>query len=330
MQELINKEEINHEVLVLLLRKIIELLDTKEEPLESVSVDNLDEVGASLQNNISKQTKNLVTALAEVKQESGKQTKVVNKILDEIKTNLTDNFTSTYIKKPIDQVEILNLDEIRPLDNITVTNLSDLAEYFEKLSSEIRDSLNINVAAPNINVPAPIVNIPAPIVNTPEIDLSPILDELDRQLNKIRTNSVTRPLAVRISDGQEWIKELRKQTAQTTQYMSDVSYIKNAAGIRINPATADAPSTLLNGKVTVTTAGTEVQISASSVSVKSITIKSLAANTGTIYIGNSTVASTNGYALAAGQAISFDIDDLNKVYIDSSVNGEGVTYLAVN
>ena len=90
-----------------------------------------------------------------------------------------------------------------------------------------------------------------------------------------------------------------------------------------------APTTVFNGKTTVTTAGTRVVL-AGSTTVKSVTIKALAANTGTIYVGNATVANTNGYALAKNETISMDIANLTTVNIDSSVNGEGVTYIAVN
>lgn len=90
-----------------------------------------------------------------------------------------------------------------------------------------------------------------------------------------------------------------------------------------------APGSVFNGKTTVTTAGTRVTLAASQ-AVKSVTVKALAANTGTIYVGNGSVASTNGFQLAAGDTISLDISNLNTVNLDSSVNGEGVTYLGVN
>lgn len=90
-----------------------------------------------------------------------------------------------------------------------------------------------------------------------------------------------------------------------------------------------APTTIYNGKTTVTTAGTRVVLAAST-TVKSVTIKALAANTGTIYVGDSSVASTNGFQLAAGDTVSLDLNNLNTVNIDSSVNGEGVTYIANN
>lgn len=90
-----------------------------------------------------------------------------------------------------------------------------------------------------------------------------------------------------------------------------------------------APTTVFNGKTTVTTAGTRVVL-ASSQAVKSVAIKALTTNTGTIYVGSSTVSSTNGFQLAAGDTVSLDIANLNTVNIDSSVNGEGVTYIGSN
>lgn len=81
-----------------------------------------------------------------------------------------------------------------------------------------------------------------------------------------------------------------------------------------------------NGKTTVTTAGTRVPL-ASSTAVKSFTIRALATNTGLIYVGNTSVSSANGFQLSKSETVSLDLDNLSKVNIDSSVNGEGVTYI---
>ena len=82
------------------------------------------------------------------------------------------------------------------------------------------------------------------------------------------------------------------------------------------------------GKKTVPTAGTPVVLAAAQ-PVTSVTVKALSTNTGTIYVGNSAVASTNGFQLAKSDSVSLDILDLSTVWIDSSVNGEGVTYLGI-
>jgi hypothetical protein len=89
-----------------------------------------------------------------------------------------------------------------------------------------------------------------------------------------------------------------------------------------------ALAAIYTGKTTVTTHGTRVAL-ATAQAVSSVTIKALAANTGTIYVGNTAVSSANGFQLAKSDSVSLDITDLSTVWIDSSVDGEGVTYLGI-
>jgi len=86
------------------------------------------------------------------------------------------------------------------------------------------------------------------------------------------------------------------------------------------------PIVIYNGQKTVTTAGTRVALAASQ-AVQTVTIRALVGNTGLIYIGGSSVASTNGVQLEPGDAITLAIANLATVYIDSAVNGEGVSYI---
>ena len=83
--------------------------------------------------------------------------------------------------------------------------------------------------------------------------------------------------------------------------------------------------TLFNGQKTVTAAGTQVQLGAQS--CNRINIKALSGNTGLIYVGVSTVDSATGFELSAKEQITLDITDASMVWIDSSVNGEGVSYI---
>lgn len=102
------------------------------------------------------------------------------------------------------------------------------------------------------------------------------------------------------------------------------------------------PTVVVTVSKNVTTAGTRVPLSVTSVVVKEFEIQAKNANTGTIYFGGSDVAAANGRQLTAGQMFSVaglnadDRDstpsitiDLANCYIDSSVSGEGVilTYL---
>ena len=89
----------------------------------------------------------------------------------------------------------------------------------------------------------------------------------------------------------------------------------------------------ISGQKTVTAAGTAETLGTTVVQGP-LMIKALAANTGLIFIGNdgaNDVASTNGMELAPGDALIFDwIGSFVSVYIDSAVNGEGVSWLKLS
>ena len=89
------------------------------------------------------------------------------------------------------------------------------------------------------------------------------------------------------------------------------------------------PTTVGNGQKTVTAAGTAEALAAST-SIHSVTIKALAGNTNNVYVGDSSVDSTNGFVLDSGESISLDIDNLADVYIDTDTNGEGVSFIYVS
>jgi hypothetical protein len=93
-------------------------------------------------------------------------------------------------------------------------------------------------------------------------------------------------------------------------------------------ATVALPTVVYNGLTNVTTAGTRVVLASTQAIVSGVTIKARASNTGTIYVGSSAVSSSNGYSLAASESVFLEIANITTVNIDSSVNGEGVTYIA--
>lgn len=87
----------------------------------------------------------------------------------------------------------------------------------------------------------------------------------------------------------------------------------------------------------VTTAGTRVRLSSSDVFASEVEVFAKSANTGIIYLGGSDVSSTVGRPLDAGESFAIaklgDIDgriNLKNVWIDSSVNGEGVIVTYIN
>lgn len=89
----------------------------------------------------------------------------------------------------------------------------------------------------------------------------------------------------------------------------------------------NAYTTIATGKVTVTTAGTRVPLASVNTPTKTVTIRALSTNTGIIYVGDVTVTSGNGFQLSKSESVSIDYHLLDTVYIDSSVNGEGITYI---
>lgn len=89
------------------------------------------------------------------------------------------------------------------------------------------------------------------------------------------------------------------------------------------------PTALGDGRKTVAVAGTREQL-ASSTACKSVLITALRTNTGTVVVGGSTViaaqATRRGTPLDAGESMVVRVDNLNDIYLDVTVNGEGVVY----
>jgi len=113
----------------------------------------------------------------------------------------------------------------------------------------------------------------------------------------------------------------------TSGYKVDVSKLGTLYGIVTDGAPA---ASITSGQKNITTAGTQLPLTATSDPVRSVCIKAKHANTNMIYIGKSTVSSTTGYVLDAGEVVCLDINDLNTVYIDSDTNGEGVSFIALD
>lgn len=85
---------------------------------------------------------------------------------------------------------------------------------------------------------------------------------------------------------------------------------------------------LVYGQTNVTTAGTAVLLLSGSQTTHTLTITSDETNTGNIYLGDSSVTSSNGYIIPVGASLSLDHNHaLDNLHIDSDNNGEGVSYI---
>lgn len=99
-------------------------------------------------------------------------------------------------------------------------------------------------------------------------------------------------------------------------------------------ATLEYGTIIETGRKTVTTSGTAVQLGTSASGL--ILIQAFPANTGVIRLGgptaagavwSATAANRRGMELEAGEKIALPIREQTSVYIDASVNGEGVDFV---
>jgi predicted amino acid racemase len=89
------------------------------------------------------------------------------------------------------------------------------------------------------------------------------------------------------------------------------------------------------GTTTVSTAGSEQQLSNTANRVLWLKAKALAANSGIAYLGVSDVTATNGYELSAGNEIEINFKDVggtiefSSLYVDVATNGDKVCWAVV-
>ncbi len=91
-------------------------------------------------------------------------------------------------------------------------------------------------------------------------------------------------------------------------------------------------STITDGRKIVTTAGTRVAL-ASSTACKEVVITAETDNTGVVAVGAAAtviaaLATRTGVPLNAGDSVVLQIDNLADVGLDSTVSGDGVTFVA--
>jgi hypothetical protein len=103
----------------------------------------------------------------------------------------------------------------------------------------------------------------------------------------------------------------------------------NGPGTDFYVPTREQGSESITGSLAnVTTAGTRIQLPAQA--CREVTIIALRSNTSSIFVGGSNVSSTvYGAELLSRDTITIKVSDASLIYMDSSVNGEGVSYLVI-
>lgn len=90
-----------------------------------------------------------------------------------------------------------------------------------------------------------------------------------------------------------------------------------------------SPSKVSSGQVTGTH-GTPTALVATSSVVLSVVVKADPNNVGNIYLGGAGVNTSDGYILSPGDAVAFDITNLDTIEFDVDNTGDGVSWLATS
>lgn len=205
-------------------------------------------------------------------------------------------------------------DVVLPI-NISQTATPEYTAWFPTYSDDVGDAASVNFV---VDLDSEVGT--ASLVITPQVSV-------DNGENIIDRGSLPALTAVGQTEGRVGrpLRYMRFKLVLTgSSSPAFVGTIKATPSLRL----LDTIDTLVTGVTNVTTAGTRVVLATAQI-VRSVTIKAKSTNTGKIYVGDVTVAAANGFPLDAGESVSFELNNLASIYIDSAVNGEGVSYLAV-
>ena len=100
------------------------------------------------------------------------------------------------------------------------------------------------------------------------------------------------------------------------------------AAIDIGDVEITGHSTIANGSNT--DIDTSAEVLGGSAACKEVVIQAATTNTGIVYVGASGVSTTTGIALNAGDAFSFNIDNIDNVYVIASAVNQAVSYVYFN
>ena len=86
------------------------------------------------------------------------------------------------------------------------------------------------------------------------------------------------------------------------------------------------------GSTTIVSPGTAVAVATSGNAVSAVSFRARADNTGAVYVGDSSVDSTNGYRLEPGDELNLSFRetiDLRRFFVDADTADDGVDFAGV-
>lgn len=91
----------------------------------------------------------------------------------------------------------------------------------------------------------------------------------------------------------------------------------------------DVTGSFVTGQRAVGTSGVAL-VASSTRATRGVQLKAAADNTGTVYVGeSSSVSSSNGLSLAAGEGLLLKVDDAAKIFVIATEADQTVEYLVV-
>ena len=169
-----------------------------------------------------------------------------------------------------------------------------------------------------------------------------ITDDWTRQLGLMDLSRVlgaalahTNPVIVRISDGVSAYLNPQTIRALTSADVVTADSLSKWGGTALTGRDTSLdlaklqPPSSIGTLADVTAAASATQLIAASTACLSVMVRSLAANTGKIRVGDSNITASRGVEISAGDAVILDIDNVNKVYVyGNAADKVSVTYVA--
>lgn len=241
----------------------------------------------------------------------------LNQTLAQALTQTRKDFTQSVKDIPAPQVRVNVPDVIVPEVKLPVFNIPNIKVPEANVSVTIPEIKLPTINVPEIKIPKITVPKPEVTVNIPKQDF-PAFPAFPTEMS-VGLENITRdyPLPVMMVDTKGKPLSMGGQSAGKSDFFT----IKAIEGYQ----------SFGSGRQTVTSAGTRVQLSSTSVKCREVTVMSETDNTGLIAVGDSSVVAAEGsqrgiILLSGGSSVVLKINDLNMIYIDSSVSGDGVTY----
>ena len=123
-------------------------------------------------------------------------------------------------------------------------------------------------------------------------------------------------------------------TVTTGSYTAVIGSTDVGSGVQVQHVRQRPATAFITGNKSAISTSAVQLLTGSTALVNGIIVKADESNSGTVWVGISTVTAgttdaTDGYKLTAGESVGFQIDNANKVYVIGSAASQRVSWLGV-